>query len=300
MNRSYIKLPYCRGSHLHPVWAVGVVGLVCTAACGALTREEAQQALEEVKVDSQAQALTADSVELSTNFTIGVAVDKAAGELKEFLASQLPCAETRLEVGSVQGSATLTIEYGANAESCSYRGHDWSGRHIVSVAKNEDDLVQVDHVWENFSNGKFSVDGTATVEWDLENRTRHVVHDAAWTRLSDGRSGEGSGDRVQRALEGGFSEGFAVDGSRHWSGKRGDWALGIDGVEMRWMDPVPQAGTYSLDTPFGKRIEAAFERVGATTIEVTLSGPKRSFDFRVKTVAGGDGPTEELQTSDQD
>jgi hypothetical protein len=261
--------------------------LVGAGGCGALTREEAAQALDEVKVDSQAQALTSDSVELSTNFSIGQALDKAAGELQGFVKSQLPCAKSTLELDETQGSATLTIEYGAGDESCTYRGHTWSGRHIVSLAKNDDDLVQVDHIWEGLSNGKFSVDGTATVEWDRENRTRHVVHDATWTRLSDGRTGEGSGDRVQRALAGGLVEGFAVDGERQWSGKKGDWSLQIKDVEMRWVDPVPQAGSYTLDTPFGKQVEASFERVAENTIKVTVSGPKRSFDFDVSTPRAG-------------
>jgi hypothetical protein len=279
--------------------ALAGLTLVCaitSTACGALTREEAQQALDEVKVDSQAQALTSDSVELSTNFSIGQARDKALGELKAFIGAQLPCAATRLDAEG--DSATLTIEYGASDGKCTYRGHTWSGRHIVSVAKNDDDLVQVDHVWEGLSNGKFSVDGSATVEWDRENKTRHVVHDATWTRLSDGRSGEGSGDRVQRALDGGLAEGFSVDGKRHWSGKKGDWDLDIDGVEMRWIDPVPQAGTYTLDTPFDKRIEASFERVSPTSIQVTLAGPKRSFDFKVSTLPSGESETEAMPSDD--
>jgi hypothetical protein len=274
------------------------MGAFASTACGALTRQEAQEALDEVKVDSQAQALTSDSVELTTNFTIGQALDKAAGEIRQFIGTQLPCAKTSLEVAESAKSATLSIEYGASDDKCTYRGHSWSGRHIVSIAKNDDDLVQVDHVWEGLSNGKFSVDGTATVEWDRENKTRHVVHEATWTRLSDGRSGEGSGDRMQRALSGGLVEGFQVDGKRHWSGKKGEWDLDINGVEVRWVDPVPQAGSYTLDTPFGKRIEATFERVSPTSIQVTLAGPKRSFDFKVTTLPGAEAETEVMASAD--
>ncbi len=269
--------------------------LITTSACGALTKEEAKEALEEVKVASQAQALTSESVEISTNFTIGDAVETAAEELRTFVQSQLPCAEITLETGG--GQATLSIEYGANAGNCTYRGNTFEGRHIINVARNEEDLVQVDHVWEGFTNGQINLDGSATVEWDLENKTRHVVHNAEWTRLSDGRTGVGSGDRMQAALEGGIFEGFSVDGKRRWEGESGDWDLDIDHVEMRWVDPIPQAGKYTLDTPFGKQLSLSFDRVNATTIEVTVAGPRRSFDFRVLTLPDGTETTEDMGES---
>ncbi len=269
--------------------------LLITSACGALTKEEAKEALEEVKVASQAQALTSESVELSTNFTIGDAAEAAAEELRSFVESQLPCAEVTLEAGG--GQATLTIDYGKNSGDCTYRGNTFSGRHIVNVARNDEELVQVDHVWEDFTNGQINLDGSATVEWDLNNKTRHVEHNAEWTRLSDGRSGVGSGDRMQRVLAGGIFEGFSVDGKRRWEGKSGDWDLDIDNVEMRWVDPVPQAGKYTLDTPFGKEVSLSFERVNATTIEVTVSGPRRSFDFRVLTLPDGSEETEDMGES---
>jgi hypothetical protein len=53
---------------------------------------------------------------------------------------------------------------------------------------------------------------------------------------------------------------------------------------MRWVDAVPQAGRYQLDTPFDKRVTLSFERAGATTINVTVAGPRKSFDFDVKTL----------------
>jgi hypothetical protein len=156
----------------------------------------------------------------------------------------------------------------------------------------------VDHVWDGLSNGKVSVDGSATVEWDFENKSRHVVHEASWKRLSDGRSGEGSGDRVQQALAGGIREGFSVNGERHWKGQEGNWDLDIDGVEMRWIDPVPQAGKYTLDTPYDKQVSVEFERASATAISVTVTGPRRSFDFRVTTRDDGGESTEAMTEAD--
>ncbi len=267
------------------------LSLLGTSGCGALTREEAAEAVEEVKVSSQASALTSESVEISANFTIGGAVKDAGIQLKEFIVSQMPCADVDLDT-SDEKQATLTIEYGAKPGNCTFRGNEIHGRHIVSVARNEMDLVVVDHVWDGLSNGKVTVDGTATVEWDFENETRHVVHDASWKRLSDGRTGEGSGDRLQAALSGGIREGFSVNGERHWEGKEGKWDLDIDGVEMRWVDPVPQAGTYTLDTPYDKQLTLEFERASATAITVTVTGPRRSFDFEVVRRDDGDETTE--------
>jgi hypothetical protein len=252
--------------------------------------------LEEVKLASQSQALTSESVEITTNFTIGDGLERAGEELRNFVQGQLPCAAVDLELAD--SHATLTVEYGAKEGDCAYRGNTITGRHVITISKNDADLVQVDHVWDALSNGRVEVNGTAMVEWNFEDPSRHVVHDARWTRLEDGRTGEGSGDRVQRPLSGGLVEGFSVDGERHWKGERGAWDLTIDHVEMRWADAGPQAGSYRLDTPFGKQLRLSFERQNDTTIQVTISGPRRSFDFDVKTLpdgadttqpAGGDG-----------
>ena len=107
------------------------------------------------------------------------------------------------------------------------------------------------------------------------------MHDLTWTRLSDGRTGHGSGDRTQRPLDGGLVEGFEVDGSRTWEGKRGRWDLDIDHVEMRWADPVPQAGSLVLQTPFDKTVTLEFERIDANTIGVSASAGNRSIELKV-------------------
>ena len=62
----------------------------------ALTVEQATQALEESTAASEAEGLTAASVDISTQFTIGQGVEAAAGELRAFIGSQLPCAEVAL------------------------------------------------------------------------------------------------------------------------------------------------------------------------------------------------------------
>lgn len=240
-----------------------------------LTASEATESLQQSSASSQADNLAAASVDISTNFTIGGAVEQAAGELKAFFASQLPCADVSLS------GATLTIDYGVNPGNCSYHGHTFSGSSSITVSKNDMNDVVVDHTWTGLSNGIVELDGTAHVTWDFSNKTRHVVHDVKWTQLASHRTGEGTGDRTQSALAGGIAEGIQVDGTRSWTGDRGTWDLSIDAVQMRWADPVPQAGTYSLSTPYGKTVSLSFSRVDSDTIKVTVSGPKHEFSFDV-------------------
>lgn len=252
------------------------------AACPAtntdsLTVREAQQALEESSLSSQADTLLANGVEISTHFTIGDAIEKAADDLRAFIASQLPCADITLS------GATLTVEYGGNAGSCLWNGHTFSGNHEISVMRNDDEVL-VHHTWTDFSNGKLAATGEADVTWSRANASRRVVHDVTWTVLTGalaGRTGTGSGDRTQTALAGGIAEGIRIDGMRAWDGARGHFELDIDGVEVRWSDPVPQAGAYVLTAPSGKTLTMDFTRIDDATIQVEITNGSRSLHFEV-------------------
>jgi hypothetical protein len=251
-------------------------------ACGVLTREEALEALDEIELSSQAEALTAGAIELSTEFTIGEGAQSAGEELHDFIAAEIPCAEVALSAGQ------LSVEYGAKPGSCSYRGRRYRGQHIINVSRNDADQVIVDHVWNDLESSGVRIDGTATVSWSREDQTRRVVHEAEWTRLRDGRAGEGSGERSQRPLGSGWALGFAVEGEREWRGPSGRSQLDMAGVEMRWVDPVPQAGRYTLDMPYTESLSAAFTRSSAATLRVTIAGKRRAFDFDVNGVPTSD------------
>ena len=240
-----------------------------------LTVGEARQALEQASDAGQAEGLTSASVDVSTNFTIGKAAVEAAEELRTFIGTQLPCADVMLE------DSTLTVEYGVSDGNCVYRGHTFTGQHAITIERNEDASVEVHHVWKDFSNGVVELDGTADVTWNFADKTRRVQHESHWKHLKSGRVGAGAGDRLQSVLAGGLSEGIQVDGVRTWDGEHGHWDLAIDGVQMRWTDPVPQAGSYTLTTPFNKSVSMSFDRVDDDTIEVTVAGPRRSFGFTV-------------------
>ncbi|MBK7582564.1 MAG: hypothetical protein IPI67_20495 [Myxococcales bacterium] len=240
-----------------------------------LTFAEAQQAVEESTLSSQAESLQAASVEITTNFSIGQAVQNAAQEIQTFVATQMPCADITL------ADATLTVNYGAKPGNCTYKGHTFKGSHSINVQKNEDAQVLVHHEWTDFSNGNVKLNGTADVTWDLQVKSRHVVHSVTWTRVLDDFKVTGEGDRTQTVLAGGLLEGIKVDGTRSWSSTRGEWDMTIDGVEMRWIDPVPQAGSYKLLTPSKKQLSLSFERVDEDTIQVTVANGSRSFHFNV-------------------
>ena len=219
---------------------------------------EALQAVEESTLASQAEGLTSASVEITTSFTIGQAVETAAQEIKTFIESQLPCAAITLT------GATLTVEYGAKPGNCTYKGQTFSGTHSITVAKNDQAAqVEVHHTWTDLTNGSVTLNGNADVTWDFSAKSRHVVHTAEWTRVSDGFKVTGEGDRTQTVLAGGLGEGIKVDGSRSWKSSRGQWDLGIDGVEMRWIDPVP-AGRRPTAPHADEEAARAFRSIAST------------------------------------
>lgn len=262
-------------------FGAALVGVSLLPACGALTREEAQAALEELEVSAEATALTGSSVEIATSFTIGQAAEAAAMEIRSFVESQLPCAEV-----AVSG-ATVMVTYGARPGTCTYRGQTYAGSHTITVMRNVMDDVVVSHTWSDFRNQTVEVDGSAMVTWSFANRTRHVSHTLTWTRMRDGRTGTGTGDRTQGVLEGGLVEGFTEDGERTWTGEEGRWMLAIAGVQMRWVDPVPQAGRYVLDTPFGKQLTVTFARTAPRTIRATVTSGPRTYEIDVTTLVSG-------------
>jgi hypothetical protein len=245
-----------------------------------LTVGEASEAVSEASISTQASELSSTTIEMSTSFTIGGAVAAAAQEIRTFVESQLPCAAVTLQ------DATLTIQYGAEGGNCYYNGHTFSGESTVTVKRNDNAQVEVDHTWKNLSNGLVSVTGNAQVTWNFNDKTRHIVHSLTWTRASDKRTGTGTGDRTQTVLSGGLAEGIRVDGTRTWTGPKGHWELSIQGVEMRWADPVPQAGKYSLLTPKSKSLTMSFLRLDEDTIQVTVTNGSRTFKFKVSKATG--------------
>jgi hypothetical protein len=251
------------------------LALLTLVGCG----DDPDQASVNESLDSaKVESTTDDVVELSTHFTLGTAVTAAAEELKAFIEAEAPCAEvTRAE-------GTVTVVFGVT-EGCAYNGHDYTGTVAIEVEKNEADQTVVHHAWTALSNGEITVDGTATVTRQGGGDGRHVVHEATWT---DGeRVVHTTGDRTLTLLDpaSGINGGIEVNGARTWENETNgnSGTLSIEGVEMRPMDPVPQAGQYLLE---GTRrdVTLSFERLDEDTIAVTWSNGRREKTFEVTSI----------------
>lgn len=257
-----------------------VIAAVIACKDDALTREEASIALEEVQASTQSQALTMDVLEISTNFTIGQAVEASLQELKAFVESQIPCSTATVE------DKTLTIDFGALGDNCVFKGRTYAGVVNIAMERTESQEVEVTHTWTDLTDGKVTLNGGASVIWSSAEGTRRVVHQVDWTHGDI--SATATGDRTQRLIDRGLglAGGIEISGQRTWTSQRGKWTLDIDAVQVRGQDPVPQSGTYTLNNPEGKTLAMTFSRLDETTIEVKVSGTRKDFTFKVRSTAG--------------
>ena len=176
---------------------------------------------------------------------------------------------------------TVTIDYDAFDEDCEWLGYELSGFQTITVLRAEEDDVRVEHSWDDLSDGSVRLDGNAEVRWSEGHDRRQMRHDLRWTSISDGRTGEGSGGRLQRPLPEGIEEGLRLDGEHDWDGDDGQWLLEGHDLEMRWGDPIPQAGHTHLDTPYGEAVTLQFFRIDDRTVKVRVESGYRRFFFRV-------------------
>ncbi len=241
---------------------------------GEASGAEVRQAMDQVALTGQAAGLENGIVESTTSFTIGDGVDTILEEVRNFAQSQVACSS----VDSPE-PGTLVIDFGELDDLCQYRGKTYAG--VVTVTwELRDDAVIVAHDYDAITDGVVTLDGLSTVTWSESSRRVHT--DLAFE--NDAGSVEVESDRTQTLL-GGLGEGIKVVGTRDWTSPRGQWSLDIDDVEMRAIDPVPQAGSYTLTTPQEHELTLGFERIDETTIEVSISGGRDEFAFRV-TCAG--------------
>lgn len=249
--------------------------LFLLTACGdTLTTTEAKEAVSRSVSSAKAEALTTEVVEITTEFTLGEAVEEAAENLRSFLESQIPCSTV------TRDGAEVTLDFGTLDDACTWNGETYAGVVSVSVV-SVDGTLEVHHTWEGLTNGELTLDGEATVTWDPGARTRNVQHTLTWTD-ADG-AWEASGDRTQSLLDesAGLAGGIVVDGSRSWTDGEATWDLDIAGIELRAQDPCPQAGVYTVTTPAGKTATLSFERLDEDTIQVTLEGTRRPYVVEV-------------------
>ena len=85
------------------------------------------------------------------------------------------CAEVTLTEG------TLSVEYGAKPGTCTYRGHSFAGTHVIAIERNEDAAVVVQHTWTEFTNGVVTLNGTAQVTWNFQDK--QPIDDEVFTQF---------------------------------------------------------------------------------------------------------------------
>lgn len=250
----------------HPA-LVPALGLLSACYEPPMSLAEAKEAMAQSFSSARGEAATDDVIYVSTDFTLGAAVEAAAEELRAWWASQAPCAEVRVE------GATVTVDFGDLSDDCTWNGHTYAGLAAISVDSTTAGQLAVHHAWTGFNNGEITLDGTADVTWTGgEDPSRQIAHDLRW----DDGEGEiiATGDRTMTLVDpdAGLSAGLEINGGRAWESDAGPWDLRIDGVEVRGVDPVPQAGVYTVASPAGKTLSMAFTRIDDDTIEVVLSG----------------------------
>lgn len=242
----------------------------------AASRTEMREALVEVAELGDGLGAQDDVIELTTSFTLGQGVQAAAEEVRDFVQSQVPCSTVTVAPGQV------AIDFGGLEDGCVYRGRTYAG--VVTVAiELPGEGARVTHTYEGFTGGRVTMDGTAVVDWD--DAVRHVVTDMSFATAD--KTVDLQSDRTQsfRRCEGVEAVCVAVDGERHWQSPRGEWDMSIEGVEARSIDPVPEAGSYTVVNPEGREIAMSFSRVDEDTIQVDIEGGRRPVTFQV-TAAG--------------
>lgn len=261
-------------------WCVPTLCLMLMPACGfgdPMTLPEAAEALEQARTSASHEQLTNDPIEVSTDFTIGQALVDAAQELGAFWQSQVPCTEVSWD------GAVATIDYGDRDDGCLYRGKTYGGIHTIAVQSTDATDLEVWHDWSGFTDGAITVDGGLQVQWQADDETRTVGTDLAWTQ--DGLTTGVTGDHVYGLLEpsAGVLGGVTLEGVRRWTNDRGTWDLDMAEVQVRWQDPAPQAGTYTLTNPDGKVLVLTFTRLDDDTIRAELSGARIPLAFDLTT-----------------
>jgi hypothetical protein len=158
----------------------------------------------------------------------------------------------------------------------------------VEVVNTTSGELEATHGWVGFQNEDVMVDGGALVTWSGQDLTRRVETEHTWTDLDDGTMVDVLGDHIFGYLDegAGLLGGFTLEGTRSWSGESGDWDLDMADVEARLIDPVPQAGTFTVTDPEGRALEIAYERVDDTTIQATITGTRQPLVFHINALGG--------------
>jgi hypothetical protein len=249
------------------------------AACDPtpMTMAEVLAALEETHSSARGEELVSEPIEVDTDFTIGAALEDAAEELRAWWAAVAPCAEV-----TVTG-ATVVVDFGELGDDCVYDGHTWAGVAEATVVATTPGALEVHHTWTGLGDEEIAVDGGATVTWSGTDLTRNVVTEHTWSERDGTASVDVTGDHTEGLLDdsAGLLGGIWMAGTRDWTSDSGTWALDMADLEIRWIDPVPQAGSVVITSPAGKTLTVTYTRLDANTIRLDVVGARRDLVFHV-------------------
>lgn len=93
------------------------------------------------------------------------------------------------------------------------------------------------------------------------------------------------GARSEVPLDGDFSAGVIVNGTREMTAEEGDATMSEIDLEIVSGELVPQAGTIVHSGPMGE-VTMTFARIDDATIEVSISGDRGEESFQVDAVSG--------------
>jgi hypothetical protein len=255
---------------------------VSTTACefGNLTGVELRAALEEAVESGQVQQLENGVIEITTDFTIGDGVEQVRQHIEEVLVA---CGSTQV---TAMDDVTVLVDFGPADDPCAHEGKLYSGT-VELVIGTDGDSIEVTHVYQDLSNGTYTLNGSQDVRWTgnvLEvgaEVERHIVSDLDW----HGPRGhvEHHAERTMTFMDWleGPAQRIRIDGEHEWQREDDQWHLDVDQVELRLVDPVPQSGSYTLTLPNGKQAGLLFERIDDDTIEVTMTGARKDHVFHV-------------------
>ncbi|MBK6921531.1 MAG: hypothetical protein IPH07_29295 [Deltaproteobacteria bacterium] len=244
---------------------------------------EMRMAVDESVATGEASNLEDDIFEITTDFTIGQGLADAAAHIRGVLESQMPCSTI-----SAPDAETLVVDFGTLDDACSYEGRTYAG--VVTLHFSHDDAsVTVEHGYDGLTNGRATLDGTATVTWTPAEDggvTRHIV--SSLDHTGPRGSFHSDADRTQHFGADRGAGVFSVEGTRTWEGPRGqthaEWTATID------LDfAVPVDGSAVIDTPKGHELTLGFAQIDDDTVEVTVSGGRRDRVFRVTQAGSVDG-----------
>lgn len=255
-----------------PLIAICTVALLAACDNADVPDDEMRSAVDEIVATGAAQDVESDLLELTT-LDDGDEPTRDRHGLRDrmhaLIASQIPCSTI-----TTVGEDTLVIDFGTLDDECTFRDRTWAG--VVTIAyASEADAVVATHDFDGITDGRVTIDGSATVTRTGE--SRHIVTDFTFDGPERGFTVKS--DRVQTPLDG--DEGVHIDGTRDFAGEHGERHVDIEGVEVRRGDSVPQAGSFAITRGDGRELTMSFARIDDETIAVTVDGPKGERVFEV-------------------